>query len=225
LLRTRLASLGGKHPRLAQVWSAAAPIGGVRFTPDGAWVVVYPPEGSVQAWDVQSASAAFKPPSSPVVDVAVTPQGRRVLTVDTDGAHLWDTLTGEQVRSLAHDTPVSRARFTADGQHVFTLAEDRTARVWDTGVGREIAGLQDVAEIFDAAVDGDVGTLLIRSPGNELALWDSRTQQRVAFDKHNAVAAELCADRRYVLTRDDDARAAVWDSKSGQQVTSLGDCE
>jgi type II secretory pathway pseudopilin PulG len=94
LLRTRLASLAGRHPRLAQVWSAAAPIGGVGFTTDAAWVVVYPREGSVQAWDAQTASAAFKPPSSPVVDVAVTPQGRRLLTVDTDGAHLWDPLTG-----------------------------------------------------------------------------------------------------------------------------------
>jgi WD40 repeat protein len=223
LLRTRLASLASRHPRLAQVWSAAAPVGSVGFTPDGVWVVVHPREGSVQAWDTQTASAAFKPPSSPVVDVAVTPQGRRVLTVDTDGAHLWDTLTGRQVQSLAHDTPVSWAGFAATGQHVFTLAEDRTARVWDAGAGREIAGLQDVDEIFDAAVDGNVVTLLIRSPGNELALWDSHTKRRVVFDKHNAVAAELSADRRYVLTRDDDAAAAVWDSKTGRQVTSLGD--
>ena len=50
-------------------------------------------------------------------------------------------------------------------------------------------------------------------------------KRRVAFDNHNAVAAELSADRRYVLTFDDDARAAVWDSKTGRQVTSLGDWE
>ncbi len=223
LLRTRLASLAGRHPRLAHVWSAAAPVDGVGFTTDGVWVVVYPREGSVHAWDVQTASAAFKPPSSPVVDVAVTRQGRRVLTVDTDSAHLWDTRTGEQVRSLAHDTPVSWAGFAADGQHVFTLAQDGTARVWDAGAGREIAGLRDVDKIFDAAFDGDAVTLLIRSPSHELALWDSRTKRRVAFDKYNAVAAELSADRRYVLMVDDDTLAAVWDSKTGRQVTSLGD--
>ena len=223
LLRTRLASLAGRHPRLAHVWSAAEPVVGVGFTTDGAWVVVYPREGSVQAWDAQTESAAFKPPGSPVVDVAVTPQGRRLLTVDTDGAHLWDTLTGEQVLSLAHDSLVRRAGFAADGRHVFTLAEDRTARVWEAGAGREIAGLRDVDGIFDAAFDGAAVILLIRSPGNELALWDSRTKRRVAFDKHNAVAAELSADRRHVLTVDDDASAAVWDSKTGRQVTSLGD--
>jgi len=223
LLRTRLASLAGRHPRLAQVWSAVAPVGSVRFTSDGVWVVVHPREGSVQAWDAQTKLTAFRPLSSPVVDVAVTPQGRRLLTIDTYGAHLWDPLTGEQVRTLAHDTLVSWAGFTADGQHVFTLAKDRTARVWAAGAGREIAGLRDVDEIFDAAFVGDVVTLLLRSPGNTLALWDSRTKRSVAFDKHNAVAAELSADRRYVLTFDDDARAAVWDSKTRRQVTSLGD--
>ena len=223
LLRTRLASLAGRHPRLAQVWSAVAPVGRVGFTADGVWVVVYPREGSVQAWDTQTKSAAFRPLSSPVVDVAVTPQGRRLLTIDTDGAHLWDPLTGEQVRSLAQDTLVGWAGFAADGQHVFTLAKDRTVRVWDAGAGREIAGLRDVEEIFDTAFAGDVVTLLLRSPGNTLALWNSRTKRSVAFDKHNTVAAELSADRRYVLTFDDDARAAVWDGKTRRQVTSLGD--
>ena len=225
LLRTRLASLAGRHPRLAQVWSAAAPVGGVGFTTDGVWVAVYPREGSVQAWDAQTESAAFRPLSSPVVDVAVTPQGRRLLTVDTDGAHLWDPLTGKQVRSLTHDAPVSWAGFAADGQHVLTLAKDRTGRVWDAGAGREIARLRDVDKIFDAAFDGDVVTLLIKSLGNKLALWNSRTKRSVAFDDQKAVAAELSADRRYVLTFDDDARAAVWDSKTGRHVTSLGDWE
>lgn len=225
LLRTRLASLAGGHPRLAQVWSAAAPVGGVGFTTDGGWVVVYPRDGSVQGWDAQTKSAAFRPLRSPVVDVAVTPQGRRLLTVDTGGASLWDPLTGEQVRSLAHATPVTWAGFAADGQHVLTLATDRTARVWDAGTGRELARLRDVGEIFDAAVAGDVLILLVRSAGNELALWDSKTKRRVVFDDHKAVAATLNADRRHVLTFDDDARAAVWDSKTGRQVTSLGDWE
>ena len=223
MLRTRLALLASRNPRLVQVWSASAPVGGIGFTTDGAWVVVYPPEGSVQAWDVQTKSAAFKSPGSPVVDVAVSQEGRRLLTVDTDGVHLWDTLTGQQVRSLAHGTPVRWAGFAADGQHVFTLAEDRTVRVWEAGSGREIAELQDIDEIFDTAFDGDAVTLLIKSPGNKLVLWDSRTKRRVAFDKHNAVTAELSADRRYVLTVDDDALAALWDSKTGRQVTSLGD--
>ena len=35
LLRTRLASLAGRHPRLAHVWSAAEPVVGVGFTTDG----------------------------------------------------------------------------------------------------------------------------------------------------------------------------------------------
>ena len=78
LLRTRLASLAGRHPRLLQVWSAGVcPVGGVGFTTDGAWVLGYPrDEGSVQAWDAQTGSVAFTPLDSAVVDVAPTAQGR-----------------------------------------------------------------------------------------------------------------------------------------------------
>jgi len=48
-LRTRLASLAGKHPRLVQVWSSAEQVGGVGFTTDGRWVIVYPRDGNVRA--------------------------------------------------------------------------------------------------------------------------------------------------------------------------------
>ena len=126
---------------------------------------------------------------------------------------------------MTHPSAGQASPLTSIACCVFTLAEDRTARVWDAcELRREIAGLRDVGEIFDAAFDWGRGqpACSIRSPGNELALWDSRTKRRVAFDKHNAVAAELSADRRYVLTFDDYA-AAVWDSKTGRQVTSLGD--
>ena len=188
---------------------------------DGAWVVVYPREGSVQAWDAQTASAAAETGVAPW-SMSRSPPRRRLLTVDTDGAHVWARqrvsrcglwrMTPRQLGRLRHRRPAR----VHPGRRPHP-------RVWDAGAGREIARLQDVDEIFDAAFDGDVVTLLIRSPGNELALWDSRTKRRVAFDKHNAVAAELSADRRYVLTVDDDKVAAVWDSKTGQQVTSLGD--
>jgi WD40 repeat protein len=224
LLRTRLASLAGRHPRLSQVWSAGTPVSGVKFTADGAWVVVYArDEAGVQAWDAQTGAAAFTPPGSTVVDVAMTPQGKRLLTFGTDGAQLWDAHTGQQVQSFAPDTALSWAGFAADVQYVLTLAEDRTLRVWDTGDGREVVALQDVDECLDAAIDDDVMRLIIRNAQNELVLWNSHTKQRVTFADPNAQAAELTADRRYVLLFDDNASAAVWDAKSGRQVTTLGD--
>ena len=46
------------------------------------------------------------------------------------------------------------------------------------------AALADVEEIFDAAVDGDAVTLLVRNRGNELAHGTTEREQRVAFDNH-----------------------------------------
>jgi WD40 repeat protein len=226
LLRKRLTSLAERHPALLHVWSAGVSLGGVGFTTDGAWVLGYPrDEGSIQAWDAQTGSVAFAPLDSAVVDVAPTAQGPRLLTIDADGAHVWDSRSRQQVASLAHDTPVSWASFVSEGRFVLTLAEDRTARLWDAAAGRAVLALADVEEIFDAAVDGDAVTLLVRNRGGEPAAWNNRTRKRIVFDDHKAQNAELSADRRYVLLFDDDASASVWDPTSGRQLTDLGGWE
>ncbi|MDZ7582029.1 MAG: hypothetical protein U5R30_15950 [Deltaproteobacteria bacterium] len=227
LLRTRLASLASRHPGLAQVWSAAAPVDGVAFTTDGAWVVGLAARSEHSSLGCTDQISRVQAAEQPRGRCRGHSAGKTLADCQQYRQHtrLRNHITGEQVQSFAHDTPVSRAFVIANSQHVFTLDEDQTPRVWKAGAGRVRAGLRDVDEIFDTAFDGESVTLLIKSPGNKLALWDSpgRFKRRVVFDKHNAVAAEMSADRRYVLAVDDDALAAVWDSKTGRQVTSLGD--
>jgi len=223
LLLARLASLDRKHPRLEHVWSAAAPSTGIAFTADGESVVVYPPEGSVQAWDARTGSASFNQPGNPGVDVGVTSEGRRLLTIDGPCAQLRDPLTGEAVRALEHDAGVAWAGFAAADRLVLTRADDRTAHAWDSGSGLELAALGDVDEIFDVALDADAVTLLVKSSGEGLTLWESATKRRTVLDDKKVQAAELSADRRYVLAFHDDSSAAVWDTGTGLRVTSLGD--
>ena len=226
-LRTRLNSLAGKHPHLAQVWSATAAVGGVQFTSDGRWVVVYPrDESGAQVWDTETRSALFKPPGEAVVDAAVTPKGFRLLTIEKSGVHLWDPITRERMRSLAHGARVKFASFDGmNGQHVLTLAEDQTARGWDSTTGREIFTLGGVKEIFDAAFTAQAATLLIKSTADELVLWDSYAKRRVIFPERSVGVAALSRDRRYVLTFGGDSAAAVWSSETGKKITSLGNWE
>jgi WD40 repeat protein len=43
---------------------------------------------------------------------------------------------------LSHEGAVNSAAFSPDGARIVTASDDRTAHIWDAGVGREIAVLR-----------------------------------------------------------------------------------
>jgi Flp pilus assembly protein TadD len=66
-----------------------------------------------------------------VLDVAFSPDGRRVATASDDGTgRLWDVATGEQViPSVKHGSSVRTSRLSPDGRHLLTMSQDSTARL------------------------------------------------------------------------------------------------
>jgi WD40 repeat protein len=72
--------------------------------------------------------------SRPVISVAFSPDGKRVLTGSFDKtARLWDAETGKEIRSfVGHTDTVVSVAFSPDGKRVLT-GGSKTA-LWDTEV-------------------------------------------------------------------------------------------
>ena len=85
----------------------------------------------------------MQPLTIPINSVALSPDGRLLLTASDDQtARLWDVRTGAELRRfVGHSGAVTSAHFSPDGRYVLTTSGDGSARLWDTDYHDTIAYL------------------------------------------------------------------------------------
>ncbi len=96
------------------------PAFGLRFSPDGK-ILIGAAAGTIHRWDVASGKSLIPDSGeSPVAQIAVTADGKRVVSLGTDGdGHIWDARTGEHQR-----------RVNMACQRGFALSPDGRYLVW-----------------------------------------------------------------------------------------------
>jgi TIR domain/WD domain, G-beta repeat len=98
---------------------------------------------TLRVWDLESGETlrTLEGHTSLVTAVAVTPDGRRVVSASADQTlRVWDLESGQTLRTLeSHTDIVTAVAVTPDGRRVVSASTDRTLRVWDLETGEEIA--------------------------------------------------------------------------------------
>jgi WD40 repeat protein len=196
----------------------------VAFTPDSRRLLV-PGEGTAaRLIEVGGDETAVKTLDlgAPVVDVAVSADGRRALTVGGAGkegaAALWDLATGRRLGpALKPSAALVWGRFRPDGGRLITVAEDHTATIWDPATGRPVAPpLRDEAMAY-AGFSPD-GRRVLTFGGESLRVWDADSGAPVTRTLPQGAGigmADFSPDGRYVLVAAGN-RALLWDAETGQ---------
>ncbi len=141
---------------------------GVSFSPNGKLLATGAADRAVKVWDAATGALlyTFGAPTDWTYAVAWSPDGRHLAAGGVDKSiRVWETgpEKGRIVKSVfAHEGPVIRLVYAADGKTLYSLGEDRTVKAWDAAqmVERKVYPRQAEATL----------ALALRPDGKQLAL-------------------------------------------------------
>jgi WD40 repeat protein len=165
--------------------------------------------------------------SGVVYSVAVSPDGKRVLTGSGDNtAKLWDLATGRELRTFeGHTGQVTAVAFSPDGKQVLTGSRDKTARLWDATTGRESLLFQGHAGWLSSVAFSPDGKRVLTGGADRTArLWDAATAKealRLLGHTSQVTSVAFSPDGRRAATGSWDNTARVWDAAGGNVLHVL----
>jgi WD40 repeat protein len=168
----------------------------MRVSPDGRYVTLGTPNGSVI---VDPAAAGVREIRGARNPLALSPDGRTLLTGDGPTVGLWDTAQGvRRAQAVRHTGAVLDAAWSADAKTFATAGADGLVILWDTATLQPIktlAGHGSPVRVVRFAIDGR--TLYTVGDDGSLLAWDLTGTRgvggRLAHASPAAVLGLACA--------------------------------
>ncbi|MDY3553303.1 protein kinase [Gemmata sp. JC717] len=248
--RLNIAAWSARHAAPEVSPSLGSSVTSIAFMPDGRRLLVGrwstnspagPVPGQAQLWDTDGWTPASPPliHGSPVLAVAVSPDGTHLLTGGQDGTvQLWDAKTGNPIGAKLRDLATVHAvafapdgrTFAAGGGGAHGANERGEIRIWEAGTGRPAAPVIRQPGLVAAVAYSPDGTGLASGcvlpasasgpVGGQVCLWDPKTGQQVGPTLMHAAAVRTIAfapDGTHLVTGGENQTVMVWDRATGQR--------
>ncbi|HEX5108779.1 MAG TPA: caspase family protein [Vicinamibacterales bacterium] len=169
-----------------------------------------------------------------VNDIAVSRDGRRVVTVGSDRTvKIWDAARGLIVRTLdPHGGEVHSVSFSPDGLRIITASHEAVARIWDLETGAVVSTLTlDRPGSFVGAGFSADGAQAITSSRqteddagrNEIIVWNLRTSRPVRRVETNGWCKPLVLSPDASLAFCGSGYGELWDVATLKRLAPLPD--
>ncbi len=191
------------------------------------------PDTEARVWDLITGelTASFAGHGTPVNDVALFPDGIRVVTAGNDATvRIWDRRDGTVSSVLrGHASGVTAVRVTPDGQWVASGAgvgrrfSDFSVLLWRPPETRPHFTLTGHTGLVEDLVFSRNRRLLISGAADGTArIWDlERGSPEAVLTCPGSVAALRLTEDDWLLAGTKNGAVAVWDLASGQQVHTI----
>lgn len=187
----------------------------VKLTPDQTQVLTGSLEGYIHVWDIASGKQVGKAMlahKQAVRDIAVTPNGMRVVSVSNDKTvSLWDIQEQKHIYTfIGHEELVCCVAINGDGTRAVTGSKDETIRIWNLRDCKKKAKiLKGHFNWVKQLVFTDDGAHVISASLAEIRCWDINTKHCLTI---------IQAERPYLKPHD---VLRTFSSGNGAEVTKV----
>ncbi|MCC7375922.1 MAG: protein kinase [Verrucomicrobiales bacterium] len=222
----RLWDLRPRPPEPVTVQSSGE-VWDVAVSPDSTWMVVGGNPGA-EIRDLATGALRHALPMGRLISrVAITRDGRRVITCTERGLfRMWDAKTGEplapaeQLADRIHDLSVS-----VDGRWICVGGPSEGVRILDAMTGTPVlpeakAGV----EVVESAISPDGKQLIAGTTHGEVYFWSlPGLTLRPTQERHHGVvwSTRLSRDSRFLATTSGDQTAMIWDTATARVLREI----
>jgi WD40 repeat protein len=154
------------------------------------------------------------------VDVAFSPDGRRLAVARGGGAKIWDALTEKELLTIG-DSGVSRLAFSPDGK---LLAIGGS--VYDGATGQRLVTLGPSRGVAFSPDGRRIATTGGHAVSTEscVSVWDAESGRRLIVMEgqndhgHEAYAVAFSPDGKWLASAGEDRVVKLWDATTGEKV-------
>jgi hypothetical protein len=176
-------------------------------------------EDVVLLWNVESNKEVRRYAKNPrlVQALAVTPDGKTLAAgCNQSGLHLWDVLTGRELRSITQAWPTALS-FSPDGDFLAADGAGRgTACVYRVATGKPYRRLEAEKPLSNVAFSPDGRTVAAVAGADTLVFFEAATGKarlRYASPQNGIRAIAYAPDGRAVAGAGTDGTVLLWDAR------------
>jgi len=213
-----------KLPRISGLYDIA-------FLADGNFATAGQ-DGTARVWDPVSGQQflTLAGPTSTVISVAGSPDGKRIATGGYDGSlRVWNAAPGRELLTIpGHAGIVWNVAFSPDGSHLASASVDGFIRLWNSETGELLLTIPRGSSPCDGftglAFSADGSHIAAGCVDGMITVWDSRTGEILtSLNGHTnmVVGLAFAPDGKRLASASWDGTAKVWDLASGDEITTL----
>jgi WD40 repeat protein len=179
---------------------------------------------TIRVWslDTNEVRLVFEGHDNPILAMAISHDGTKVLSADAGSLLLWDYSTGtiqRVVNNLGSQINVTSIAFSADDSQFATGLNNGGIIVWDTASGNEIRRLTGHTDDVLALVFSADGQFLASGAADRsLRYWDLATGESRRFDGHSGTVNALVLMGDRLLSASEDNTLRYWDIATGETI-------
>lgn len=213
--------------------------GGLAFSPDGRTLAAALSAVPLRLY-VLGPRGKPAPGGGPLKDgghgIAFSPDGKHFAAARQSSVDVWDTASGDKVRTFTFDRTIGRAwrvAFSPDGKYLAAALhryggremEAPRARVWSLETGKEVFAGWDTGGHVNAVAFSPDGKLLVVGGENEqVELYDwgaSKRTRTFKVDRHGLFCLAFSADGKQLYTGGTEPEVKCWDVATGKLLGKL----